>query len=737
MTKPVSSLLRWTALYQGEALYSLLFRLAQRNHYDPPELINYVCQDALKALGKKDNLQEPSQGETYCILSQLTKVDSLELYNSTSHRFARVLVWPNSAIESFNLQGGHAVERFPRLSARDQLRPFDAAQFCPTCIRESAYFRLIWTPISVAACIEHRCILVDRCPSCKRQVSIRAVLGQQCGSCHFDLTQVETIEIEQDALGLFSQQLLQSWLIPKPMIITPEYSPIPEADPQVLYRFLDGLQSAVSTSYSMWPFVHSIEQVIEAPEPLSEGIEARGKSSCYRAYREFATAFKGIINWPDGFKRFLREFRGRTPANRKNGLHADLGVIYSHWLNRYWKDPAFKFVQDAFDEYVADSYPFSRSIMRSVRYRKNPIAPERFAYLSNAQAARLLGTSSEMVTRLVDLGQLTIHVFGEDDLKLRGEELELESCVSRAEVLELKRKWDDTVTLDEAARLLGLSRDLVVDLTKIGLLVAARGPSVDGGDQWFYSKETISNALNMVGQNVFDGLVPPDVKIDLTMAAQKMTVVGLNAAGILKSVANGKIRAFRPFEKNEDLGALLFSESDLEMWVDTIRAGRRWIRREEIARKMGVKATIVSRWVNAGLLVPAAVCANARYFDRDDVAKFVSEHVFSEEAAKILGVGLLTVEKWARLRRLKPVSGPGIDECHRYLFKRKDVERFRPQERLTAPQLARRVGISRSQMSQLIRKGKVKPVSGPGIDHSKQYLFERSARDNSNNTDGE
>jgi len=45
--------------------------------------------------------------------------------------------------------------------------------------------------------------------------------------------------------------------------------------------------------------------------------------------------------------------------------------------------------------------------------------------------------------------------------------------------------------------------------------------------------------------------------------------------------------------------------------------------------------------VRAGLLIPAAVLVNAQYFDKNVVEKFVAEHVTSEEAAKLLGIGVL------------------------------------------------------------------------------------------------
>ena len=83
------------------------------------------------------------------------------------------------------------------------------------------------------------------------------------------------------------------------------------------------------------------------------------------------------------------------------------------------------------------------------------------------------------------------------------------------------------------------------------------------------------------------------------------------------------------------------------------------------------------------------------------------------------------MQKWARNGRLRPVSGPGIDGGHRYLFRREDVDRLRPENRLTAPELAQAIGLSRAQLFQWIQQGKVTPVSGPGIDGMAHYLFLR------------
>jgi len=66
---------------------------------------------------------------------------------------------------------------------------------------------------------------------------------------------------------------------------------------------------------------------------------------------------------------------------------------------------------------------------------------------------------------------------------------------------------------------------------------------------------------------------------------------------------------------------------------------------------------------------------------------------------------------------------PATGLSHHYLFRRSDIGQRSPEKRRIAPQLGRNLGMSRSQIVQWIKEGKIKPVSGPGIDKSGHYLF--------------
>lgn len=138
---------------------------------------------------------------------------------------------------------------------------------------------------------------------------------------------------------------------------------------------------------------------------------------------------------------------------------------------------------------------------------------------------------------------------------------------------------------------------------------------------------------------------------------------------------------------------------------------------------MGVDVSSVLLWAASGLLSP--VESSAHYFEPDAVDEFVAGHILSREAAEILNIRKPLLRKWIRQRRLACVSGPSIDSGKRYLFERQEVERLRPENVLTTRQMAKQLGVSRQHVTILVKQGKLKPISGPGIDDFGHYLFER------------
>lgn len=111
----------------------------------------------------------------------------------------------------------------------------------------------------------------------------------------------------------------------------------------------------------------------------------------------------------------------------------------------------------------------------------------------------------------------------------------------------------------------------------------------------------------------------------------------------------------------------------------------------------------------------------------EEVEAFKRDYMFSKEAAVILEIGMQDVLRWMRDGRLVPISGPAIDKCHRYLFRRVDIEQLRPANRLTLPEMTEVLGVPEWKLRVMIQRGEIVPFSGPGVDRSGQFLFLRDA----------
>src|SRR5712692_1418517 len=171
MASSLQALLARTPILTGESLASLLIRLTNLNYYeDPIFLQELVLLDKIDhPRHRKDKLEFPSFPETYQGLSALSQINAFTLYSATLHRFTHILTSPPETIQSFQLPDHTSVPFLPQSFISRQIRPLSAGQFCPSCLQESAYHRLIWMPIAVSVCLRHKCLLINHCLECNEE----------------------------------------------------------------------------------------------------------------------------------------------------------------------------------------------------------------------------------------------------------------------------------------------------------------------------------------------------------------------------------------------------------------------------------------------------------------------------------------------------------------------------------------------------------------------------------------
>ncbi|MGB5049825.1 MAG: TniQ family protein [Caldilineaceae bacterium] len=674
-TKPLAfPLLCRSPLQPDESLSSLLARLAELNHYTATGIMKRLCLN-----GMPDNLHQPTIAQTFKQIAALTELPIHDLYAATPHRFADTLTPPGYKSPTLELPSEEVVPILPRGVAYDHLRAASAAQFCPHCLDISTYHRVGWLPIAVSACLQHECLLLDHCPDCWSPVTIDDIAVAYCGRCGCDLALSKTISIAEDPWGKYVQQVIQSWL---KLTHPPDPSlpfRLPDQSPATLYYLLDGLRLNLAGLRLDWPYLHHHPRsIIEAESydlearipyddvdsisvPLDPNIRPEDSYSLY------ATAMKGIVNWPDGFHEFLKIYRLREIKEIRSQLDADFGALYSDWVKKKWEP--FPFIQDAFHQYLVDQYAHYPSVAQPGPQSNSQKTNEFLSYTTTDEAARLLGISPKTVDRLARAQLLYQFVFPSrwPDERYK--------FFRRAEVSELQHRWQDGIPLADAAKYLGLSEQITMDLSRRGLLFAKRNPDVGGHLDWAFSPQAVTECYYEVEKSVMYWGVA-SAMADLTQAAQILAVVGLDIVGILQQMAERNLTGNLP-ERSSGLGEMMFHEPSLRSYLEKFKVERGWLDSKEAAKQMKVAESVLLRWVNSGLLVPLVVCGSANFFDPVAVKEFITGHVFTDEATKIAGVSKNMLQTWMHEGLLKPVSGPKVDMYYRNLFRREDLEQMR------------------------------------------------------------
>ena len=563
MNGPPTPLLRRSPLLPGESLPSFLIRLAKLNYYDPPSIMEGLC---LTYWNGRDQAARPLSVETFERMTVLTGTDPLALYAATVHRFAPILTSPNRPTESLKLSEDAVAPCLVMTNLSQHLRPDSAAQFCPDCLQSAPYHRLAWMPVAVSACLKHQRVLIDQCPRCRDPLSIRAVVDARCGTCEADLRQARVIPIGQDTLGLLSQQAIQSWLMGEQPSGFHSTGPLPEQPPAVLYHFVDELRLSLKNVQTGWKHMHKI---VRGPRRLVfPGREARRLLSPDQSYRLFATAFKSLLNWPEGFYEFLRALGNHGGRRVPGEWHPDPDLIHLQRLEKKWQHPNFQFIREAFEEYLVDRYAGAEHVVSPRWYRGRPARTERYLYATIAETAQLLHLSSEMVQRLAELGHLRL-------LEPQSTSGQGGQFVRRTEVLALRRKWSEAIALYEAGWWVGFPVEITWDLAKAGVLVAERGLDGDDRSDCMISKQSIVDLWSAVIAEARVMTNPLQQLIDLRTAAQMLDAVGLKTAYLIQRVATGELRAYRSMPVSPLLEALLFSQQEIKVMFGTRRGKRR------------------------------------------------------------------------------------------------------------------------------------------------------------------
>ena len=619
-TKPIPSLLRRTQLLPDESLPSLLERLSQLNYYPSPRILSDICLDPPEALGAiPDNLACPQWAETFLRLAELTRISPEDLYAASNHHFAPFLNPPGQTPLEIPWMGSTSKVVLTYNLAYGCLRSATAAQYCPHCLKTAAYHRLNWVPIPAAICLEHHCLLVSQCPTCRKPLSIREIVQNRCQACQVNLSLVNPHSVEGNELGILSQQVVQSWFFGTDVVEVPVHYNSPPYPPAVLYRFLQNLTHHLLKRQEDWGILPA--PLDGLPASIAASVQKRQSLQCLTPeviFLLYRAAFTGVMDWPKGLFHFLDAYCScsstcQTPTEQNRLLRS----IQNNWFQKDWRNPDFAFVQQSFIDYLLiRNLPLPVSLVE--KFRDAVWFVKQTGLCSSKYVASTLDITAQELYQFLLRGLLNSCLWAHSRSKTP-----IFEC---NKLLTLKQKWRLGWSVKEASAWLGISEQDVVELVAWGVLDVVARPDPDA-ETWLLSRQSVEGFFEKVASQLsfFEG----NKKDTLWIAevARHFDYLGIHRAALLQSVADGFLHGLKLETEIHSLNRIYFLRNSIPEFPDLFYARQGKVAGRRFAREKGFPVSLVRGWIKANLIQSARKLGVDDYFLRLRLEQLAAEYV--------------------------------------------------------------------------------------------------------------
>lgn len=449
-----SRLLRTPHPMSDESFWGYMTRLSEANGYPFSHWILNLAHLNLSHLLSRHSIVF-QQNLDLSTLARLIGVDVSELL---------ALTYPPAATTEQPSQPKHL---FWGLPVRRQIISLQRSKICPACLRESNYCSRLWDLVPLTVCHLHKSLLIDTCPKCNKNITWTREHVCSC-PCGFDWRDIssETLEDSELEVGRHIHNLCNRACDAHEESLTSKVAPL--------------LRLSLDDSISALLFIAG--QHVGSGAGTGRHVASLNR---YSALHSLLTlAYSVFKNWPHNFHQFLEWRRSRqNQSTEGSGLERDFGRFH-HLLHRFLSSSSFDFMRIAYDEYVKLNW-IGGHTARS-QFLKATNVRER--YISMNKALIKLGVYSSTIVKLIENGKLHCIIKKSGKRKLY--------LIEVSSLEKVKPELSNRVTFSNAAKMLDITSEQVLELVRNGSLPPPHGPFVDGCTKRGFSRSTLETYLD-------------------------------------------------------------------------------------------------------------------------------------------------------------------------------------------------------------------------------------------------
>jgi TniQ len=528
--------------------------------------------------------------------------------------------------------------------------PCQGARCCPVCFNEMRFWPFEWEHALYTVCHRHGGRLVDQCPSCLSPLSwSRPQLTRcKCGSLISDWPLGARATKGAQAL---SGQLARC-------IARETGRKVASED-----RYFDGLLDQLDTN-QLATLVSVFGTYGETSDELiRSGIHIIGSTD--DAYSLMRVTAKLMRQWPSHFHKFLRDTGGYGLPDAIRHEPPRHFSLFTKALRTEFKSPELRFVPDAYQEFITKNWHGILNRRHKWATSKD-IQTQR--YMSRAQVAISLRIRPEKVKELLERKILRGYV-------KRTANDRRYYMVERSSLINVEKYCGDHITFSGATALLGLPDGRVNELIAANILTETFNLTLFYKSRMF-SRAEIATFLKKLSEGARESS-----EDELWIRAGTILKTHLASTSeftsLVQDTLSGRISTICSQPPKSGFRDLIYGRAEFYLWRKSLRTGGdNRLTIVEAAARLSIKQEVAYHLVHSGILPSADAHVGkkkCRLVSLADIEKFKNTYISSANLALSAGTSSKAFVERLRMRGIRPITGPDLDRCRQYFFRREDV----------------------------------------------------------------
>lgn len=516
------------------------------------------------------------------------------------------------------------------------------ARFCPYCLNDGGFWRVEWEWTYYTACHRHGVQLQSVCSTCgtfqtsNRQQLLKCACGSTLSQQVPDVADSAEIDISTEIFQL-QQGLPSANLALRIQVL------IGKRDSDYVSRLIRVIgRHAASWEQQIAPAKNSVPSLLTARDHVR-----------YTA--------KILHDWPKNFTDFLLSYgclEGAVPGSYRRPSKFSALLRSLPWT---WTDattPIAQVMTDFLERYEPRALD-RRQCERSPAKK----AASRFVHLT--VVARQLRVAAKRLEELIICGEITAY-------RKEGGKREF-ILIPNHEITRADALLGDAISHKAAAGLLGISRLRLSQLRREGFILKRNGSAGTPEDR--YSVRDLRILLENFRRK------PNHCRRD---ELQTMGHICRFTAGserefieLIRALIDGCLRIYGHEEKFGSIGGLLLSKAELQDWRLGLSASRGGLSVVDAAVHLGVKQEVAYHLVRKGFIKSSMTRSGrrmCRLLGSKDIDLFKQTYISAVDIAILHDTSPKAAVANLFQNQIAPVTGPKIDGCRQYFYKKSDVK---------------------------------------------------------------